>query len=131
MPLDVICPGCGESYHETTKSFNPDIEANAGMIRLKEPWKSWGWTEPPPDPTAGYGLLECPGCEAQLAPSGHLKVKEQDSVTISFEDKLASLEVNEEGEIMGFICPVCQRKFKTNANLGKHMRVHKHIKERI
>jgi len=116
MPLDVICPGCGECYHETTKSFKSGIDANAGMIRLKEPWKSYGWTEPPPDPTAGYGFLECPQCGAQLAPSGHLMVRKQ---------VLPPGQLPNNSGKGKWICPVCQREFKSKANLGAHMRVHK------
>lgn len=77
---DVVCPMCAESYLETTKSFTTKKFANAGMLRLKRQYTGEGggnqWTGPPPDPTAGYGMLECPMCEAPLAPSGHLKIAE-------------------------------------------------------
>lgn len=79
--LDVICPMCAESYLETTNKFTPKKFANAGMLRLKKQYTAEGggnqWTGPPPDPTAGYGMLECPGCEAPLASEGYLKIGER------------------------------------------------------
>ena len=75
---EVICPGCRESYHETTKSYKPNRDANAGMLKLKDIYISYGWDQPPPDPTAGYGFLECPNCSAPLAPSGRLEVRERE-----------------------------------------------------
>lgn len=74
--LDVQCPGCGQCYHETTEQYNPDIDANPAMLALKEPYKSWGWTGMPNDPSMGYGCLECPDCGTALSPSGTLRVKE-------------------------------------------------------
>lgn len=75
--MDVVCPACGRSFHETTKNFDPDKNANPRMLDLKEPYLSRGWDPPPPDPSAGYGSLECPGCGALLAPSGKLTIREK------------------------------------------------------
>lgn len=73
--LDVQCPSCGQSYHSTTEHYNPDIDANPSMLELKEPYKSWGWTQFGNDPGMGYGCLECPDCGAALSPSGTLRIK--------------------------------------------------------
>ena len=75
VQLDVQCPGCGQCYHETTEQYNPDIDANPAMLSLKEPYKSWGWTGMPNDPSMGYGCLECPDCGTALSPSGTLRIK--------------------------------------------------------
>jgi len=74
-PQDIICPGCGQSYHKTTELFDPDKDANPAMLQLKEPWLGWGWEAPPSDPTMGYGCLVCPDCGAALAPNGRLKTR--------------------------------------------------------
>ena len=74
--LDVLCPGCGQSYHSTTEHYNPNIDANPSMITLKEPYKSWGWAQITSDPGMGYGCLECPDCGSPLAPSGILRIKD-------------------------------------------------------
>ena len=76
IPQDVICPGCGQSYHETTTAYRPDRFANPSMLKLKEPWKGWGWEDLGSDPSMGYGCLVCPDCGTALAPSGTLRVKE-------------------------------------------------------
>ena len=70
----VKCPECGGIYHRTTPHFRADIDAAPDMLELIEPYKSWGWTGPPPDRTAGYGRIECPECGACIAPSGKLTV---------------------------------------------------------
>ncbi len=72
--MDVICPGCGQSYHSTTSSYSPDKDASPAMIQLKEPWLGWGWDDLGKDPSAGYGCLVCPDCGTALAPSGTLRV---------------------------------------------------------
>ena len=89
---DVICPGCRESYHETTKRYNPNRDANAGMLKLKDIYISYGWDQPPPDPTAGYGFLECPNCSAPLAPSGRLEVREREVRLVSKEATIGDPE---------------------------------------
>lgn len=119
MPIyDIICPGCAESYHETTETYDPDVDANAGMLKLKDQYKSYGWNEPPPDPTCGYGVLECPECEAPLAPSGRFKVREKEPQAKSGIN-LDGLEADTK-EI--WICSYCQKECKSKAGLVAHMR---------
>jgi len=71
--LHVKCPNCGGIYHRITKSYRARRSANPGMLELLPKYAAYGWTPPPPDPSAGYGCLECPSCGAALAPSGKLK----------------------------------------------------------
>ena len=73
--LEVICPGCGQSYHEITDKYNPDKEANLSMLRLKKKYRDWGWEEMPPDENSGYGCLVCPDCGTALAPNGKLRIR--------------------------------------------------------
>lgn len=73
--MDIICPLCGACHFETTEQFDPDKQAHPGMLRLKEPFAGWGWEPPPPDPSAGSGVLECRDCGGLLAPEGKLKLK--------------------------------------------------------
>lgn len=72
---DVICPGCGQSYHDTTPAYDPDRNANAAMLRLKEKYREWGWDEIIPDRHSSYGCIVCPDCGAALAPSGRLSIR--------------------------------------------------------
>ena len=72
---DVICPGCGGRYYETTSEYDPERYANAAMISLKQKYREWGWEDISGDPHSGYGCLVCPECGAALAPSGKLKVE--------------------------------------------------------
>jgi hypothetical protein len=72
--LKVLCPSCGESHFETTGQYRANKHAHPGMIKMVEPYLSWGWQQPPQDPSAGSGCLECCECGAALAPNGILKV---------------------------------------------------------
>ena len=71
---DVKCPGCKQSFHETTDEYNPDTVANPSMLTLKAKYMEWGWENVPADATAGFGCLECPECGHPLAPNGKLEV---------------------------------------------------------
>ena len=71
---DIICPLCGACHFETTEDFDPDKHVHPGMLRLKEPYLSYGWEQPPPDPSAGSGSLECRECGGLLAPEGLFKL---------------------------------------------------------
>ena len=109
---DVICPGCRESYHETTKTYKPNRDANAGMLELKAIYKSYGWDEPVRDPTAGYGIRICPDCEAPLAPSGRLEVRKvgdrPSSEPLEDKETEANLPVVDKlQEETVLICPKC------------------------
>ena len=87
--MDVICPGCKRSYHETTPSFDGSASPRGNMVRLKEPWRKWGWCSfgdqgnglPPKlaeSPRTLWAAMDCPGCGAPLAPSGKLTVRVTD-----------------------------------------------------
>lgn len=84
--MDVICPGCRKSYHETTEAFDADKSPRGNMVKLKDPWRKWGWCSfgdagngiPPKmaeSPRTLWSAMDCPGCGAPMAPSGKLLVK--------------------------------------------------------
>jgi hypothetical protein len=77
--LFVKCPECRGVFHRATRHYRADIEAASNMLELIKIYADWGWTPPPPDPTSGCGLLECPSCGAALAPSGRLLVVEKNA----------------------------------------------------
>ena len=120
--LDVICPMCAESYLETTNKFDPTIDANAGMLKLKQAYTGEAgnqWTGPPPDPTAGYGMLECPGCEAPLAPSGYLIVKDKEGNLIKMgKKKKAKLAAKVQTDTL-LVCPKCRSDAQERLGLLK------------
>lgn len=87
--LDVICPGCRKSFHTTTEAFTANKNANGAMVRLKDPWRKWGWCSfgdtdngMPPKmaerPDIYWSMMDCPGCGAPMAPSGKLLVRHTD-----------------------------------------------------
>ena len=151
---DLICPQCRESFHETTKSFDSEKDANSGMFKLKRQYTAAEgnqWDGFPPDPTAGYGFLECPQCGAQYAPSGRVEVREQEKPWSGIVDKKSSpltmeilkgikreieptsedpepITVASKGQ---FTClhtvagKPCLKVCKSKAGLVAHMRVHK------
>ena len=84
--LDVICLGCRKSFHSTTEAFNPYRPVRGHMVRLKDPWRKWGWCSfgdmdnglPPrmaEKPATLPSMMDCPGCGAPLAPGGRLTVR--------------------------------------------------------
>ena len=75
--LDIICPQCGSCHFETTDQYDPEKHVHSGMLRLKEPYASYGWMPPPPDPSAGSGSLECAECGALIAPEGKFRTRSQ------------------------------------------------------
>jgi len=69
--LDVICPQCRGVFYETTEHYDPARVPNTSMVRLKEPYRSWGWQDVnTPPPGDGPGHMECPGCGAALVTVG-------------------------------------------------------------
>jgi len=117
MPLDVICPMCAESCFETTKFYDPNKLATTRMLKLKKQHIAAGgtqWDELPYDGL--YGDIVCGYCGNLLAPEGHLMVRKQ---------VLPPGQLPNNSGKGKWICPVCQREFKSKANLGAHMRVHK------
>jgi len=139
--LDIICPGCRKSYHSTTELYDPALTANGAMVRLKEPWRKWGWCT---FGDAGNGLppkiaerkdtywsvMDCPGCGAPMAPSGKLTVKEPEGkplveVLEPCFDNLSTVLCDEAVTLSPeFVCQVCGRECKSNAGLVAHMRSH-------
>jgi len=104
--MDVKCPQCKRTYYETTDTYDPNVRPNGSMLRLKDPWKSRGWSTYGLDRAEGAGLLagdmECVGCSAPLAPSGRLKVVDPE-----------------------FVCEVCGKACKSALGLNSHKRSHK------
>ena len=108
----VKCPGCCQSFHETTDKFNPDVQPNGSMVRLRDPWRKWGWSPFGDVDSRDIKFAEtlctlvsdmiCPGCGSPLAPSGRL--------TIISEEKR---EKEEEDEISDFIGETIDEAFKT------------------
>ncbi|MBI9090153.1 MAG: hypothetical protein JEZ12_13135 [Desulfobacterium sp.] len=70
----VQCRECGGIHFACTNDYNEKRPAHSGMIEMIPKYKAYGWQGPPQDPTAGYGVLECPACGSALAPAGKLKV---------------------------------------------------------
>ena len=83
----IRCPNCVQSFHETTEKFNPDVRPNGSMVRLRQPWRGWGWS--PFGGEDGRDIrfaeseatlcsdLRCPGCGSPLAPGGRLTIIEE------------------------------------------------------
>lgn len=94
MPSDVICRACGGVYLETNdedgflltddgtrlpdprvKRFDPDAVANGAMLRLKEPYRSYGWSCFAHCVSQVRDALVCPSCETPLPDlSGHVRL---------------------------------------------------------
>ena len=141
--LDVVCPGCRKVFHETTAAYDPDKPANGAMVRLKDPWRKWGWCSfgdanngLPPDiaerADTYWSVMECPACGTPIAPSGHLTVSHRDGSPYEpvrpDESGVYHLDApslpNEVIDPPPFMCDVCGKECKSAAGLGAHMRSH-------
>lgn len=76
--LKVKCTTCGGVLHETTDKYDPNKILNGSMVRLIDPWKSWGWSAFD-DETANISttpsvLMCCPNCSAPLVKNGRLTI---------------------------------------------------------
>ena len=75
MPHDVKCPFCTEIYHETTEHYTEKTNANGSMLIMKKKWRDRGWSDDfSSEPSLGFAVLVCPGCQNQLAPNVKLTV---------------------------------------------------------
>ena len=92
--LKVKCTNCGQIRHETTEHYRPDQTPKGNFIRLIDPWKKWGWScyddEGEALSTTPCSLMTCPGCSAQLAPSGRL------TIFVEPEKPKTQAEINQE-----------------------------------
>ncbi len=70
MHNDVICPNCNEVFHETTAEFNPDVNPNGSMLRLKDRYRADGWDSFVEDSSSIQDELCCPSCGGQYI-EGH------------------------------------------------------------
>lgn len=113
MTYDVVCDGCRLSYHETAPGYAPQegVPMKGYDFRLKEPWKSAGWSSFPETADYEYGSLECPGCGATYANGSGFP----------------RLVPREEPHTL-FICDECFREFPTEHGMKVHQRTHR-VKE--
>lgn len=72
VPQSVICPGCGQSYHQTTPLYDSERPANGSMFELLPQYGLRGanWTSFPNDSAIRDGDLICPGCGAPYTNGG-------------------------------------------------------------
>ena len=143
--LKVKCTNCGQIRHETTEHYRPDQTPKGNFIRLIDPWKKWGWScyddEGEALSTTPCSLMTCPGCSAQLAPSGKLTiVSDIKSRTAFNQAEIDAFEEEAEDIILplhyapnveskkaedALTCEICGKVCKSKLGLGSHMRSHK------
>ena len=72
--FDVICPGCGGVFHETTARFSKSDPIDGSMLYLKEPYRTeYGWSSFIEEECIVGGHLVCPSCDVGYCDgSGHL-----------------------------------------------------------
>lgn len=149
--LRVKCTNCGQIRHETTEHYLPDQTPKGNFVRLIDPWKKWGWStfddEGNGISTTPCSLMTCPGCSAQLAPSGRLTIFiepekpktqaeiNQERIDALFQepDEINKTEKPKErmkvllGEMDDLTCKICGKACKSKLGLGSHMRSHKKV----
>ena len=113
--MKVICPSCKRSFWETTDKYDPNKPPNGSMVRQLDFYRKNHW------PVFGDGVMiasagtlaaemDCPACLAQLAPSGRLRVIEEekidetevlDNTAESSGDDLVRDNLTEDSELQG------------------------------
>ena len=73
---DVICPGCGGRYHETTDQYKPGVATRGNMLRLKDFYRENGWVSFPEHADSAFGDLECPDCGSRYTENGMVRIDE-------------------------------------------------------
>ena len=144
----VQCPNCKKLTHSTTDAYKPNTRPTRAMVELLEPFKSWGWGD-------GFNDLECPACEAPLAPSGRLRVvadnhgsnmkKERTEQVVGMFKPITDIAVQKDDkpitevskpakdnlitdmtvDIVPNTCDVCGKVCKSPSGLHNHKRSHK------
>lgn len=134
MPYDVICPSCRQSTYETIAGkFDPDVLISPDMVRMKDPWRGWGWSGFSHDPGAGHGQMVCLHCDTPLAPAGRLELGEyrEPPEPIENTDPNPPTAVTEPDKEPGdnsppaasvLTCPKCGKEYKHKSSLSRHMR---------
>ena len=73
----VICPQCFQSTHELTEEYDKDKPINGTMVRMSEPYRSWGWEGHAEDDIGtGEGDIQCGHCGEQLIKDGVIITEE-------------------------------------------------------
>ena len=73
VPQQVVCPGCGQSYHETTPFYDPNVCAHGKMFVLRKAYGVNGanWSTFAADESIRHSDLCCPGCGASYTNGGN------------------------------------------------------------
>jgi len=116
--MKVQCPSCKKICHETTASYTIDTPPNGSMVRLLDPWKTWGWG------TFGNNCgatsattaseMFCPSCDGLLAPGGRLTMIEE-------KKRIDATLAPGDEPISAFACSECGWSGKTAPALKRHM----------
>lgn len=100
VPQQVVCPGCGQSYHETTPIYDPTLCAHGGMFVLRPAYGPNGanWSAFAQDESIRYDDLCCPGCGASYSNGGSFVRLREDNVVdkneqIQLESEQADADV--------------------------------------
>lgn len=96
MSLDVLCPTCGLSFHETTDKYNPNCATNGSMLKLKDKYIDFGWSDFGHDVTVIFDQLTCANCGSPMADfAGKVKTKPQNGSALEPVEIIEVLKVPE------------------------------------
>ena len=89
----ILCPSCGQIYHETTEHFSGSRASNGRMFRLRKQYGASGenWLSFTADEAVRDADLECPGCGNPYTQGTKVRVVPLES--------LVGFEVQEDAEI--------------------------------
>ena len=96
IPMEVVCPGCGQSYHNTTPLFDPKKFPHGAMFVLKPSFgpDGFNWSSFAQDEDVMDAELFCPGCGINYLSEGRIIVRSiHDDVRIEVDGRFTPAEV--------------------------------------
>ena len=90
VPQQVVCPGCGQSFHETTPLYDPEKCASGIMFALRPAYGPNGanWSSFAQDESIRHDDLCCPGCGSSYS-NGGTRVRLRENAVRSKNDQIS------------------------------------------
>lgn len=88
MGRKITCQQCYQSSHEVTDKYDPSVPVDGTMVRLSEPYRSWGWEMfNEDDPGVKEGDMMCGFCGNRLFIDNVAIIEDKPATLVEVIDK--------------------------------------------